>query len=159
MKLIKWGTPGKEKTGVLINDKRYDTSAFGEDYNESFFENDGLSRLQQFVAANEGKLPEVAEGERWGSPLARPSKIVCIGLNYADHAKETGATPPSEPVIFLKSTTAIVGPFDDVVIPKDATKVDWEVELAVVIGKKASYVEADDAPNYIAGYTLHNDVS
>ena len=159
MKLIRWGKPAKEKTGVIINDKRYDTSAFGEDYNEAFFESDGLTRLEKYVADNEGKLPAVADGERWGSPIVRPSKLICIGLNYADHAKETGATPPAEPVIFMKATSAIVGPFDDVMIPRDAQKVDWEVELAVVIGKKASYVEAAEALDYVAGYTLHNDVS
>ncbi len=159
MKLIRWGAAGKEKTGVIINDKRYDTSAFGEDYNEAFFENDGLNRLTKFVSDNEGTLPEIAESERWGSPLGRPSKLICIGLNYADHAKETGATPPAEPVIFMKATSAIIGPFDDVVIPRDAKKVDWEVELAVVIGKKASYVEEAEALDYVAGYTLHNDIS
>src|ERR1700761_1955648 len=159
MKLIRFGNPGKEKTGVIINDTRYDTSAFGEDYNEQFFENDGLTRLKKFLADNEGKLPQVGAGERLGSPIARPSKILCIGLNYADHAKETNATVPAEPVLFMKSTTALVGPFDDVVIPKDSVKTDWEVELAVVIGKKASYVDEADALNYVAGYTLHNDVS
>jgi len=159
MKLIRWGSAGKEKTGVIINEKRYDTSAFGEDYNELFFESEGLDRLDKFIADNESKLPAVADGERWGSPIARPSKLICIGLNYADHAKETGAATPAEPVIFMKATSAIVGPFDDVVIPKGAHKVDWEVELAVVIGKKASYVEEADALNYVAGYTLHNDVS
>jgi 2,4-didehydro-3-deoxy-L-rhamnonate hydrolase len=159
MKLIRWGSAGREKTGVIINEKRYDTSAFGEDYNETFFESDGINRLEKFVADNEGKLPTVAEGERWGSPIARPSKLICIGLNYADHAKETGAATPAEPVIFMKATSAIVGPFDDVMIPKNAQKVDWEVELAVVIGKKASYVDEADALNYVAGYTLHNDVS
>jgi 2,4-didehydro-3-deoxy-L-rhamnonate hydrolase len=159
MKLIRWGNPGNEKTGVVIGEKRFDTSAFGEDYNEIFFESDGLSRLAKFVADNEGKLPAVADSERWGSPIARPSKLICIGLNYADHAKETGATPPAEPVIFMKATSAIVGPFDDVMIPKNAQKVDWEVELAVVIGKKASYVDEADALDYVAGYTLHNDVS
>jgi len=159
MKLIRFGNPGKEKTGVIINDTKYDTSAFGEDYNEQFFESDGLSRLKKFVQDNEGKLPKVADGERLGSPIARPSKILCIGLNYADHAKETNATVPAEPVLFMKSTTALVGPFDDVVIPKDSVKTDWEVELAVIIGKKASYVDEADALNYVAGYTLHNDVS
>ncbi len=159
MKLIRFGNPGKEKTGVIINDTNYDTSAFGEDYSEAFFETDGLTRLKKFVQDNEGKLPKVAEGTRLGSPIARPSKILCIGLNYADHAKETGATPPAEPVLFMKSTTALVGPNDDVVIPKDSVKTDWEVELAVVIGKKASYVDEADALNYVAGYVLHNDVS
>ncbi len=159
MKLIRWGNPGKEKTGVIIGDERFDTSAFGEDYNEAFFESDGIDRLEKFIADNEGKLPAIADSERWGSPIARPSKLICIGLNYADHAKETGAATPAEPVIFMKATSAIVGPFDNVVIPKDAQKVDWEVELAVVIGKKASYVDEADALDYVAGYTLHNDVS
>lgn len=159
MKLIRYGQAGKEKTGVIINDKKYDTSAFGEDYNEVFFESNGLSRLASFVKENEGRLAEISETERLGSPIARPSKILCIGLNYADHAKETNAPIPSEPVIFMKSTTALVGPFDEIVIPKNSVKTDWEVELAVVIGKKASYVSEADAANCIAGYVLHNDVS
>lgn len=157
MRLIRFGEPGKEKTGVIINEKRYDTSAFGEDYGEAFFETDGLSRLELFIKHNE--LPEVSEDVRLGCPLARPSKLICIGLNYADHAKETNATPPSEPVIFMKATTAIVGPNDDIIIPKNSVKTDWEVELAIVIGKKASYVDEADAMDYIAGYVLHNDVS
>jgi len=157
MKLIKFGEPGKEKTGVIINNKRYDTSGFGEDYNERFFETDGLSRLAHFVEDN--MLAEVSDDVRLGSPVARPSKIVCIGLNYVDHAKETNATPPLEPVIFMKASTAIVGPNDDIIIPKNSTKTDWEVELAVVIGKKASYVSEADAMDYVAGYVLHNDVS
>lgn len=159
MKLIRYGAAGKEKTGVIINDTKYDTSAFGEDYNEAFFENDGLNRLKKFLADNEGKLPKVADGERLGSPIARPSKILCIGLNYADHARETNAQVPAEPVLFMKSSTALVGPNDDVIIPRDSVKTDWEVELAVVIGKKASYVEESEALDYVAGYALHNDVS
>jgi len=157
MKLIRYGEPGKEKTGVIIDNKRYDTSAFGEDYNEAFFENDGLARLSVFLENN--ARTEADENSRLGCPLGRPSKIVCIGLNYADHARETNATPPSEPVIFIKSTTAIVGPNDDIIIPKNSKKTDWEVELAVVIGKKASYVSEADAMDYVAGYVLHNDVS
>lgn len=159
MKLIRYGAIDKEKTGVLLGDKYFDTSAFGEDYNEAFFVTDGLSRLQAWLEANKSSLTEVKAGERLGSPFARPSKIVCVGLNYADHAKETGAALPAEPVLFMKSTTALVGPFDDVVIPQNSVKSDWEVELAVVIGKKASYVSEDDAHDYIAGYVLHNDVS
>lgn len=157
MKLIRFGEPGKEKTGVIINNKKYDTTEFGEDYGETFFETDGLIRLSDFIEDN--LLPEIADDVRLGSPLARPSKIVCIGLNYVDHAKETNATPPSEPVIFMKATTAIVGPFDDIIIPKNSKKTDWEVELAVVIGKKASYVDEADAMDHVAGYVLHNDVS
>ena len=159
MKLIRWGETGREKTGVIINDVKYDTSAFGGDYNEDFFADNGLIRLEEFVKANEGKLTEVPADARLGSPVARPSKIVCIGLNYADHARETNAPIPAEPVIFMKSTTALAGPNDAIIIPKDSVKTDWEVELAVVIGKKASYVEEADALDYVAGYALHNDVS
>lgn len=159
MKLIRFGELNKEQTGIAVGDKLYDTSAFGEDYNEHFFETDGLTRLQQFLDEHQPALPEIPAGTRLASPVARPSKIICIGLNYADHAKETGATPPAEPVIFMKSTTALVGPNDNIVIPKDSEKTDWEVELAVVIGKKASYVSEADAMDYVAGYALHNDVS
>src|SRR5690606_32080218 len=159
MKLIRFGEPGKEKTGVIINDVKYDTSAFGGDYDENFFGSDGLNRLKAFLKENEGKLNVVSDAERLGAPVARPSKIVCIGLNYADHAKETNAALPSEPVVFMKSTTALAGPFDDIIIPKNSVKTDWEVELAVVIGKKASYIDAADALDYVAGYVLHNDVS
>ena len=159
MKLIRWGEAGKEKTGVIINDVQYDTSAFGGDYNEDFFDNNGLERLEEFVKANDGNLIEVPAGSRLGSPIARPSKILCIGLNYADHAKETNATIPAEPILFMKSTTSLAGPNDAIVIPKNSVKTDWEVELAVVIGKKASYVDEADALDYVAGYALHNDVS
>jgi len=159
MKLIRYGELNREKTGVVIDDMMYDTSSFGEDYNEHFFETRGLKRLQQFVELNKKTLERIPDGVRLGSPIARPSKIVCIGLNYADHAKETGAQIPPEPVIFLKSTTALCGPFDDIVIPRSSKKTDWEVELAVVIEKKASYVDEAEAMDYVAGYCLHNDVS
>lgn len=159
MKLIRFGELNKEKPGLLIDDVYYDVSALGEDFNETFFESDGLSRLESFLEVNKGNLKRIPEGSRIGSPIARPSKIVCIGLNYADHAKETGAAIPSEPVLFMKSTTALSGPFDNIVIPRNSVKTDWEVELAVVIGKKASYVEESEAMDYVAGYCLHNDVS
>jgi 2-keto-4-pentenoate hydratase/2-oxohepta-3-ene-1,7-dioic acid hydratase in catechol pathway len=159
MKLIRVGTAGKEKPGVIIDNVRYDASAFGEDYNEAFFENNGLERLEAFIQANRGKLPVIADDVRLGSPVARPSKIICIGLNYAKHAIETGAPIPTEPVVFFKSTTSLVGPNDNITIPKNSQKTDWEVELALVIGKKASYVEESEAEDYIAGYCLHNDVS
>ena len=159
MKLIRWGNPGKEKTGVIINDVKYDTSSLGEDYNEQFFENDGLKRLGDYLSANEGKLAVVADGERLAAPFARPSKILCIGLNYAKHAAETGAAIPAEPILFMKSTTSLVGPNDDIIIPRNSVKSDWEVELAFVIGKKASYVSEEEAMDYVAGYCLHNDVS
>lgn len=159
MKLIRYGEAGKEKTGIILNDKKYDTSGFGEDYTEQFFKSDGLARLQQYVADNHDRLTEISDSERLGAPIARPSKIVCIGLNYKDHAEETKALIPNEPIIFFKSTTALVGPNDDIVIPKNSVKTDWEVELAVVIGRKASYVEESEAMEYVAGYALHNDVS
>ncbi|MCA0398444.1 MAG: fumarylacetoacetate hydrolase family protein [Bacteroidetes bacterium] len=159
MKLVRFGAPGKEKPGVCINNKNYDVSGFITDYNEAFFEEDGLSNLASMLKKYGNDLPEVPAGARIGPPVARPSKIVCIGLNYAKHALETGATPPTEPVIFLKSTTALCGPFDEVIIPKNSVKTDWEVELAVVIGKKASYVKEEEAMRYVAGYALHNDVS
>ncbi len=159
MKLIRYGELYKENTGIAINGEMLDTSAFGEDYNEHFFETGGLKRLQTFVDTNKKSLQKIPADARIGSPIARPSKIVCIGLNYADHAKETGASFPSEPVIFLKSTTALCGPFDDIIIPKNSEKTDWEVELAVVIKNKATYVDEEDALQYVAGYVLHNDVS
>jgi 2-keto-4-pentenoate hydratase/2-oxohepta-3-ene-1,7-dioic acid hydratase in catechol pathway len=159
MKLIRFGEQGKEKTGVVSNDEYVDTSSFGEDYNERFFETNGLQRLQEFLQENGRKLPRVSPETRLGSPVARPSKIVCIGLNYADHARETGAAFPTEPVVFMKSTTALTGPNDPILLPRDSKKTDWEVELAVVIAERASYVEEENAMDYVAGYCLHNDVS
>lgn len=159
MKLIRFGEVGKEKIGVQIDSKNYDVSAFGGDYNEQFFTENGIERLEQFVKANKGNLIEISFNSRLGSPFPRPSKIVCIGLNYKDHAEETGAAIPAEPIIFMKSTTALVGPNDNVVIPRNSKKTDWEVEFGIVIGKKATYVEENEALNYVAGYVLHNDVS
>lgn len=159
MKLIRFGSLGKEQPGICIDDENYDASAFGEDYNEQFFETDGIKRLEKFIEQNNTNLKKLAADIRIGSPVARPSKIICIGLNYAEHAKETGGTPPSEPVIFMKATTSLCGPFDNVTIPKNSKKTDWEVELAVVIGKKASYVEESQAMNHVFGYCLHNDIS
>ena len=158
MKLIRFGAAGKEKPGVILAEKKYDVSSIVSDYNEAFFENDGLETLKSALQ-NHPVLPEVDETVRLGSPVARPSKIICIGLNYVDHCLETNAPIPEEPIIFFKSTTALCGPNDDLIIPKDSTKTDWEVELAFVMGKKASYVEEADAMNYVAGYCLHNDYS
>jgi 2,4-diketo-3-deoxy-L-fuconate hydrolase len=159
MKLIRWMNGNKPATGIILNDEYLDTSSFGEDYNEVFFENEGLDRLQKFVESNKNGLPKLSQDIHLASPIARPSKIVCIGLNYADHAKETNAQIPKEPIIFFKSTTALIGPNDDVIIPKNSKKTDWEVELAVVIGKRALYVEESEALNYVAGFCLHNDLS
>ena len=159
MKLIRFGNPGHEKPGVLIDGKQLDVSAHFDDYNEAFFAEDGLNRLSDVIRELGAELPEIPAGIRLGAPIARPSKIVCIGLNYIDHAKETNATPPAEPVIFMKSTTALIGPNDNVTIPRGSEKTDWEVELAIVIGKKASYVDETEALDYVAGYVLHNDIS
>lgn len=158
MKLIRFGEAGNEKPGIIVNDKWFDVSSFINDYNEDFFESDGLMKLNEWLGGNP-ELPEIPPGARLGSVVARPSKIICIGLNYIDHAKETGAAIPEEPIIFFKSTTALCGPYDDLIIPKNSTKTDWEVELAFVIGKKASYVEESEAMTYVAGYCLHNDYS
>jgi 2-keto-4-pentenoate hydratase/2-oxohepta-3-ene-1,7-dioic acid hydratase in catechol pathway len=157
MKLIRYGEPGREKPGLLTDDgRRIDVSDFIEDYDEEFFANDGIERLRQWRAPN----PRfIADDVRLGPPVARPSKIVCIGLNFSDHAAETGAATPRAPVLFLKSTSALSGPFDDVVIPRGSTKTDWEVELAFVISKRASYVSEAEAMNFVAGFVLHNDYS
>lgn len=160
MKLIRFGTLGQEKPGLLLNDgTRIDASGLGSDYNEAFFAGDGLDQLHDWLDKNTASAPRVPASERLGPPVCRPSKIVCIGLNYRDHAAETGAKIPTEPVIFFKSTTSLVGPNDDLVIPKNATKVDWEVEFAIVIGKRALYVPKESALDHIAGYALHNDYS
>jgi 2,4-diketo-3-deoxy-L-fuconate hydrolase len=159
MKLIRFGEVGKEKCGVQIEGVNYDVSDFVSDYNESFFENQGLKRLQDYLETNTERLIEIPLDSRLGAPFSRPSKIVCIGLNYKDHAEETGAAIPAEPIVFMKSTTALIGPNDTVVIPKNSKKTDWEVEFGIVIGKKATYVEEAEALDYVAGYVLHNDIS
>lgn len=160
MKLIRFGEAGHERPGVLLNDgARLDVSGFGSDYDELFFGNGGLSALQRWLEKNSSSAPRVAPTTRLGPPICRPSKIVCIGLNFRDHARETGAEIPKEPVIFFKATTALAGPNDQLMLPKNATKVDWEVELAFVIGKKAQYVPKANALDYVAGYVLHNDYS
>ncbi|MES2328912.1 MAG: fumarylacetoacetate hydrolase family protein [Bacteroidota bacterium] len=159
MKLIRFGEAGKEKPGVHIDGKNYDVSGFIKDYDELFFGNGGLQHLGWMLSEHKSMLREIPQNTRLGCPVAKPSKILCIGLNYAKHAKETNAAIPKEPILFMKSTTAITGPNDHVMIPKNSVKTDWEVELAFVIGKKASYVSEEEAMEYVAGYCLHNDVS
>lgn len=159
MKLFRFGEPGQEKPGVVLQDKHYDASAFGEDYGEAFFELDGLNRLTKWLDQNKNSLPQVKEGIRFGPCFQRPSKIICIGLNYTKHAFESKMPLPPEPIIFFKSTSALTGPNDGVTIPRNSKKTDWEVELAVVVGKKATYVEEKDAMDYVAGFCLHNDYS
>lgn len=158
MKLIRFGEAGKEKPGILIDEKRFDVSSIVTDYNEAFFEENGLEKLKKVLESNP-VLPEVDASVRLGSPVARPSKIICIGLNYVDHCHETNAPIPTEPIIFFKSTTSLCGPNDNLIIPKNSEKTDWEIELAFVVGKKASYVEEAEALDYVAGYALLNDYS
>jgi 2,4-diketo-3-deoxy-L-fuconate hydrolase len=160
MKLIRFGAINHEKPGVLLADgTKIDVSAFGQDYDEAFFGSNGIDKLQEWLGANKNSCPMVADNVRLGPPLARPSKIVCVGLNYAKHAAESGMDIPEEPVLFFKASSAIVGPNDSIVIPKGSEKTDWEVELAIVIGQKASYISEKDALRHVAGYVLHNDVS
>ncbi|HYO93525.1 MAG TPA: fumarylacetoacetate hydrolase family protein [Polyangiaceae bacterium] len=160
MKLIRFGSPGAEKPGVLVDGQgRLDVSAFGEDYDEAFFGSDGPARLLDWLQREAGSCPRVADVERLGAPICRPSKIICVGLNYRGHAAETNAQLPSEPILFMKASSALVGPQDDLVLPRGSTKTDWEVELAFVVGKRARYVPRARALDHIAGYALHNDYS
>ena len=160
LKLFRHGANGYEKAGVVTPDGRHlDVSGFGEDYDERFFAREGLARLSDWLAEHATACPLVRDDVRFGPPIARPSKIVCIGLNYRAHALETGAALPAEPVVFMKATTALCGPNDDVVLPRGSVKTDWEVELAVVIGRRAKYVEEANAMDYVAGFALHNDYS
>src|SRR6266487_6667207 len=160
MKLIRFGEAGREKPGVLLEDgTRLDASGFGANYDEEFFANNGLTKLRNWLAKQGGSALHVRGSVRLGPPICRPSKIVCIGLNFRDHAAESGMEIPKEPVIFFKATSSLAGPNDLLVIPKNAAKVDWEVELAIVIEKKASYVGRENALDYVAGFALHNDYS
>ena len=160
MKLLRFGKPENEKPGVQLPDgQKIDVSAFCSDYDETFFGTDGITRLQEWLSKHQDECPKISDAARLGSPLARPSKIVCVGLNYAKHAQESGMEVPSEPVLFFKASSAVIGPFDHVVLPKNSKKSDWEVELAVVIGAKASYVSESNAMDHVAGYVLHNDIS
>jgi 2-keto-4-pentenoate hydratase/2-oxohepta-3-ene-1,7-dioic acid hydratase in catechol pathway len=160
MKLLRFGDPGDEVPGIVLDDgTRLDASGLTSDYDSSFFTDGGLESLRSWVDENGEEAPVVPETVRLGPPIARPSKIVCIGLNYSDHAAESDMEVPDEPVIFFKASSAVCGPNDDLVLPKGSTKTDWEVELAVVIGQEASYVSEEEALDYVAGYTVHNDYS
>jgi 2,4-didehydro-3-deoxy-L-rhamnonate hydrolase len=160
MKLIRFGEAGRERPGVQLSDgSRVDASRFGGDYDENFFGGDGLQRLRGWCEKEAANAPRVPNRTRLGPPICRPSKIVCIGLNFRDHAAESGMELPKEPVIFFKASSSISGPNDPLVIPRNSKKVDWEVELAVVIGARAKYVTPEQAPGHVAGYLLHNDYS
>ncbi|MCZ6520825.1 MAG: fumarylacetoacetate hydrolase family protein [Bacteroidetes bacterium] len=158
MKLVRFGPIGKEKPGVLLDDQRLiDVSERIKDYDRDFFSADGLESLDHYLQSSSFQTVDVEH--RLGPPVFEPSKIVCVGLNYAGHVAESGMDIPEEPVLFFKASTAIVGPYDHIIIPKGSEKTDWEVELAVVIGRKASYVDLDGALDHVAGYVLHNDIS
>ena len=160
MKLIRFGKQGEEKPGILLsNDEKIDVSSFVSDYDEKFFESGGLVNLKDWLNENKSSAPRLDDSIRLGSPIARPSKIICIGLNFKDHAAESGFDAPEEPLIFGKATSAICGPYDNIIIPRGSEQTDWEVELGVVIGKKTSYVDQDQALDHVGGYVLHNDVS
>ncbi len=159
MKLFRFGSIENEKPGVLLHNKKLDVAAFHEDYNESFFLTDGINRLEKWLEKNAERCLEVPDSERIAACVVRPSKIICVGLNYAKHATESGMDAPAEPVVFFKATSALCGPNDNVIIPRNSEKTDWEVELAVIIGKKASYIEEANALEYVAGYCVHNDYS
>lgn len=160
MKLLRFGPPGRERPGVQLDDgTRIDCYQSGMDWGEAFFEADGDRRLRLWLDKQGAAAPRVDPRERLGPALVRPSKIICIGLNYLDHVHETKAKTPTEPVLFLKSTTALCGPDDDVLIPRGGSKLDFEVELAVVIGKRARYVSVAKALEHVFGFVLHNDYS
>jgi 2-keto-4-pentenoate hydratase/2-oxohepta-3-ene-1,7-dioic acid hydratase in catechol pathway len=158
MKLFRFGSRGSERPGLVASDGSLrDVSAFGEDYGESFFGNEGLARLGSFAAEQLDRCPLVPGGARLGACITRPCKIVCVGRNYRAHAPETGAELPKEPLLFMKAPSALSGPYDDVVLPPGAEQADWEVELAVVIGRSARYVTRESALDYVAGFALFND--
>jgi 2-keto-4-pentenoate hydratase/2-oxohepta-3-ene-1,7-dioic acid hydratase in catechol pathway len=160
MKLFRFGDPGNERPGLVLPDgARVDVSSFGQDYDEAFFAGGGPARLKEWAEGQRGRLPPVDDSLRWGPIVARPGKIVCVGLNYKEHAREQGVEVPKEPVLFLKATTSLCGPNDDLVLPRGSKKTDWEVELAVVIGTRASYVEKARALDFVAGYAVMNDYS
>lgn len=161
MKLVRFGPVGKERPGIVTSDgKRRMIPAFS-DWNGAFFAHDGLAVLEETVRiAGEDSFPEVTGDVRWGAPIARPGKIICIGLNYSDHAKESDMPIPSEPIVFLKASNTMVGPFDAIQIPRRSRKTDWEVELGVVIGREARYLtSATDSMQNVAGFCISHDVS
>jgi len=162
MKLLRIGAAGSEKPAALVGESTYvDLSDIVTDFDEAFFGSDGIDRVRGVVAerAAAGRVQEIGD-QRIGAPFARPHQILCIGLNYSDHAAETGQAVPEEPILFTKSPNTLIGPDDDVLIPRGATKPDWEVELGIVIGRRTSYLDSvDDARDAIAGYCVVNDVS
>ncbi len=160
MRLIRFGEKGHELPGIIdAHNKRKDLSGFFKDWNRDFFEEGGLHKLANWLRDIKS-LPDVPQDARWASCVARPGKVICIGLNYSDHAEESGMPVPAEPIVFLKASNTVIGPYDDVLIPRKSEKTDWEVELGVVIGKDTRYLASvEDAKNAIAGYCISHDVS
>jgi len=156
MKLVRYGQVGQEKPGLLHGDTIRDLSGLIEDVDGTTLDRETIARLS---ATDPSSLPQIDASTRLGAPVNGVGKVICVGLNYSDHAEESGMPIPAEPVLFMKSTTSICGPHDDVVVPRDSTKLDWEVELGIVIGKTARYVDESNALDYVAGYTVVNDVS
>ncbi|MEO0470105.1 MAG: fumarylacetoacetate hydrolase family protein, partial [Bacteroidota bacterium] len=158
MKLLRFGEIGNEKPGLLSEDgQTRDCSGVFADWDRTFFNGGGLERLR---AMDTNLFPLVADGTRLGPPIARPGKVICIGLNYSDHAAESGMEVPEEPIIFMKGSNTVCGPNDEVFIPRNSEKTDWEVELGVVIGKDARYLSSPaESGAYIAGYCVSHDVS
>jgi 2,4-didehydro-3-deoxy-L-rhamnonate hydrolase len=162
MKLVRFGDAGKEQPGLLTSEgKRVDLSQHFDDWNSGFFRRGGLNHLADLLTKRDlSNFPSVEESVRHAAPIARPGKILCVGLNYSDHAAESGMEVPKEPILFMKAANTVVGPYDNLIIPRTSKKTDWEVELAVVIGKDARYLSSpEEAPDFIAGYCLSNDVS
>ena len=161
MRLIRFGSVGNEKPGVIDpTGSRRDLSSHFKDWDMAFFGSDEIHRLAEIVKRDSPKLPLVPESERWAAPVARPAKVICIGLNYSDHAAESGMPIPPEPIVFMKASNTVVGPYDDVLIPRGGEKTDWEIELGVIVGKEARYLASPaDASDHIAGYCLTHDVS
>ncbi|MEO7176413.1 MAG: fumarylacetoacetate hydrolase family protein [Saprospiraceae bacterium] len=159
MKLIRFGEKGIEKPGVLIDDQRWDCSAHFEDWNRSFFQNNGLLKLQELIS-KAAAFPLIEAEQRWGPPIARPGMIMCVGLNYSDHAAEAGMQMPLEPILFMKATNTLSGPYDDVPIPRGSSKTDWEVELGIVLNRDLLYLDHEsEAWDAIAGFCVVHDVS
>ncbi|MBC3757268.1 fumarylacetoacetate hydrolase family protein [Hyunsoonleella sp. SJ7] len=159
MKLIRFGVLGQEKPGLLINGQRKDLSSVFNDWDKDFFNNEGLKKLDECLK-NISIYPNVDESERWGACVSRPGKVICIGLNYSDHAEESGMAIPEEPIIFQKGSNTVVGPYDNIIIPRNSEKTDWEVELGVIIKKDTRYLNSiEEAKDCIAGYCTSHDVS
>lgn len=159
MKLIRFGEAGNENPGIMYNGKRKDLSAFFNDWDRPFFQQNGLFELSNLIKSNT-TFPDVPENARWGSCVARPGKVLCIGLNFSDHAEESGMPIPAEPIVFQKGANTVVGPYDPIIIPRNSKKTDWEVELGIIIGKNASYLDTvEEAKNHIAGYCISHDIS